>query len=57
MLEVCDNGVGLPSDMDWMSTRSLGLRLVNRLAGQLHYILELNVLDGALFRLTFPKSF
>jgi PAS domain S-box-containing protein len=31
ILEVSDNGVGLPTDLDWRNTRSLGLRLVNRL--------------------------
>ena len=55
VLEVCDNGVGLPPDLDWQTTRSLGLRLVNRLAGQLHGILDLDVQNGTQFRLTFPK--
>ena len=34
-LRVSDNGVGLPPELDIQSTRTLGLRLVSRLAGQL----------------------
>ena len=55
VLEVCDNGVGLPPELDWQTTRSLGLRLVNRLSGQLHGQLEVESRNGAQFRLTFPK--
>lgn len=55
VLEVCDNGVGLPPDLDWQTTRSLGLRLVNRLAGQLHGVLDVDFQNGARFRLAFPK--
>jgi two-component sensor histidine kinase len=35
-LRVRDNGVGLPADLDWRRSASLGLRLVQMLAGQLH---------------------
>ncbi|MGP0070587.1 MAG: sensor histidine kinase, partial [Bryobacteraceae bacterium] len=35
-LAVSDNGVGLPGNLDWTTTRSLGLRLVRALADQLH---------------------
>jgi two-component sensor histidine kinase len=55
VLEVCDNGVGLPPDLDWRTTRSLGLRLVTRLAGQLHGSLDVDIQNGTRFRLTFPK--
>jgi two-component sensor histidine kinase len=34
-LRVRDNGVGLPEDPDWRQSSSLGLRLVQMLAGQL----------------------
>ncbi len=34
-LRVCDNGVGLPEDLDWRQPASLGLRLVQILAGQM----------------------
>jgi len=52
-LEVRDNGIGLPPDLDWRTTRSLGLRLVNRLAEQLHGSLEAIECQGTCFRLTF----
>jgi two-component sensor histidine kinase len=35
-LRVSDNGVGLPADLDWRQSSSLGLRLVQMLAGQMH---------------------
>ena len=35
-LRVRDNGVGLPADLDWRQSASLGLRLVQMLAGQMH---------------------
>ncbi len=34
-LTVTDNGIGLPTDYDWQSSKSLGLNLVRTLAGQL----------------------
>ena len=35
-LRVADTGVGLPAGLDWRQSRSLGLRLVQMLAGQMH---------------------
>jgi PAS domain S-box-containing protein len=35
VLRVADNGVGIPSDLDTLKARSLGLRLVRLLTGQL----------------------
>ena len=34
-LRVSDNGVGLPADLEWRQSSSLGLRLVQMLAGQM----------------------
>src|SRR5260370_40401864 len=34
-LIVADNGIGLRSDIDWVTARTLGLRLVRKLAEQL----------------------
>jgi two-component sensor histidine kinase len=54
VLEARDNGVGLPPGLDWRTARSLGLRLVNRLAEQIHGELEVEGGAGTCFRLTFP---
>ena len=48
-----DNGVGLPADLDWRQSRSLGLRLVQILAGQLRGTVETGAGPGAEFRITF----
>ena len=55
-LTVADNGVGLPADIDWHASRTLGLRLVRTLAQQLHAVVELNRENGATFSITFPTS-
>ena len=54
ILEVCDNGVGLPVHMDVAQTESLGLYLVHRLAIQLEGQLEVHNGHGTNFRLSFP---
>jgi PAS domain S-box-containing protein len=53
-LWVRDNGVGLPDGLDWRQSRSLGLRLVLMLAGQLSGTVETGPGPGAEFRVTFP---
>jgi two-component system, sensor histidine kinase PdtaS len=52
-LDVCDDGVGLPAGFDWRSAPSLGLRLVQMLARQLHAAVELESADGTTFTITF----
>jgi two-component sensor histidine kinase len=54
VLEVSDNGVGLPEDLNWRTPKSLGLRLVANLAAQLHGTLEVHNQAGARFRVIFP---
>jgi two-component sensor histidine kinase len=56
ILEVCDNGVGLPAHMDVAQTESLGLYLVHRLAIQLEGRLEVHNRNGTSFRLSFPLT-
>lgn len=56
-LGVADNGVGLPPDLDWRNTSSLGLRLVSllgeqQLKGQIQVVLA----EGTRFLLTFPDQ-
>jgi len=53
-LVVADNGVGLPVDLDWVVTKSLGLRLVRMLGQhQLQGHIELDRTNGTRYTLTF----
>lgn len=54
MLSVEDDGVGLPEGFDVSQSASLGLKLVNSLAGQLEGSLEFEPCSGACVRLYFP---
>jgi two-component sensor histidine kinase len=49
-LEVSDTGVGMPSTM----TKSLGMTLVEMLAGQIGAVIEVSSGEGATVRLTIP---
>lgn len=55
-LSVCDNGVGLPNDIDVGNAKSLGLQLVGLLTSQLNGTLELDRSQGSLFRIRFEKT-
>jgi two-component sensor histidine kinase len=55
-LEVGDNGVGLPSDLDLGNTESLGIQLVNTLVDQLGGKLEYNSRNGTNFKIAFSVS-
>jgi two-component sensor histidine kinase len=52
-LRVRDNGVGLPAGLDWRQADSLGLRLVQMLAGQLHATVDVSHGEGTEFAVTF----
>ena len=52
-LALRDNGVGLPKDLDFRNTPSLGLQLVNTLTDQLGGTIELSGNGGAEFTITF----
>lgn len=53
-LTVSDNGIGIPEDVDFRKTRSLGLHLVTMLAeDQLRGQIELDRASGTEFRITF----
>jgi two-component sensor histidine kinase len=52
-LRVRDNGPGLPPGLDWRQADSLGLRLVQMLAGQLHATVEVGSGEGVEFAVTF----
>ena len=55
-LVVSDNGVGFPQDLDFREARSLGLRIVNALVGQLKGTIELDRSGGTKFRITFAAE-
>jgi len=52
-LILSDDGIGLPPELDWTTSRSLGLRLVRALAQQLRGTLEIRSQGGTEVRLTF----
>ena len=52
-LVIGDNGIGLPEEMDFRNTESLGLQLVNSLAAQLNGAVELDSTHGMVSTVTF----
>lgn len=50
---VSDNGIGIPEDMDFFDTKSLGFQLVNQLVYQIQGNIELDRKAGTLFRISF----
>ncbi len=55
-LVVADNGIGLRRDIDWVTARTLGLRLVRTLAEQLGAKIEVETKAGMEVRLTFAAA-
>ncbi len=56
MLEVSDNGIGIPEELDIRNTGSMGLHLVTILSeDQLHGKIELNRTGGTRFQIQFKK--
>ncbi|WP_162488001.1 sensor histidine kinase [Azospirillum lipoferum] len=51
LLQVADDGIGLPDGFERASRRSLGMRLVKTLAGQLGAVLEIEHTAGTVFTL------
>lgn len=56
VLEVSENGKGLPPDFQTRRKHSLGLQLVDDLTRQLSGVLEIQSTAGTSFRITFPAS-
>jgi len=54
MLQVSDNGIGLPIDAQLNDCESLGLALVRTLVEQLHGTLEVQREKGTCFRIHYP---
>jgi two-component sensor histidine kinase len=55
-LRMSDNGVGLPSGLDFAHLKSLGLQLISDLARQLGGQLRLEDGPGTAFEITFPLA-
>jgi PAS domain S-box-containing protein len=55
-LVVRDDGIGIPSDLDWKNTVSLGMRLVISLVDQINGILDLDRENGTTFTITVRKE-
>jgi two-component sensor histidine kinase len=53
LLVLSDNGVGLPENLDWTKSKSLGLRLVRLLAQQLRGNLDIRSEGGTEVKLVF----
>ena len=57
MLRVCDNGVGLPENLDWGNASTLGLKIVRNLAAQIHGELYAQSAAGVTtFQLSFSRT-
>ncbi len=56
LLTVQDNGLGLPTDLDWHATGSLGLRMIRILAQQLKGTLQVDGGDGTTISIAFPAA-
>lgn len=54
-LEIMDNGIGFPEDIDFENTRSLGLQLVNELVSQIDGTIKLEANKGTHFTIHFQE--
>jgi PAS domain S-box-containing protein len=54
-LTVSDNGIGLPNDVNFQKTDSLGLQLINTLVGQIEGDIELDKNQGTEFKIVFKE--
>lgn len=57
VLIVSDTGIGFPMDMDFRSTDSLGLKLVNNLIRQINGTIELERVNGTKFEIKFKELY
>ncbi|MCP4040817.1 MAG: hypothetical protein GY731_02520, partial [Gammaproteobacteria bacterium] len=56
VLMVADDGVGIPEELDWQNTDSLGLLIVVSLAQQLDGSIELDRSHGTCWAITFKRA-
>ncbi|MCA1761463.1 MAG: PAS domain S-box protein [Cryomorphaceae bacterium] len=55
-LVIADNGVGLPEELDYENSESLGLQLVYTLAEQLNASISVTIENGTKYLITFEKQ-
>jgi len=55
-LRISDNGIGIPGNIDWQDSPSLGLRLVSILGDQLEASVEVDFSNGTSFTLIFQEQ-
>ena len=55
-LIIADNGVGLPKELDYKNSESLGLQLVYTLAEQLNAAISVTIDKGTKYLITFDKQ-
>lgn len=55
-MEISDNGIGLPEDLDYENSDSLGLQLVYTLIDQLDAIMKVDTSKGTKYLITFEKQ-
>jgi PAS domain S-box-containing protein len=53
-LTVGDNGIGMPKELDFRDTKTLGLQVVNTLVDQIDGMIELDRNGGTCFIISFP---
>lgn len=51
-----DTGIGIPAELDWRDTQSLGLRLVNTLVDQMNGTIELDRSAGTRFTMVLHEK-
>ena len=56
ILEVKDNGIGFPEEIDYTNTESLGLRLVTSLTEQIEGKIEFNNISETSFKIIFEEE-
>ncbi|AUB58253.1 hypothetical protein BK008_07955 [Methanobacterium sp. MZ-A1] len=55
MLNVSDNGIGLPQEIDFIKTDTLGLQLINSLVKQIDGTIKLDRVNGTSFTVKFQE--
>jgi two-component sensor histidine kinase len=55
-LVIRDNGIGIPEDIDWKNTKSLGMRLVTSLVDQVDGTITLDRENGIAFTITVRRK-